>query len=60
MSATTTHATRKVRRPQKRAAERVPAVLRDPTAPATREETPHRDDHSHTPPHGDALLPRRR
>jgi hypothetical protein len=31
---------------------------RDTTAPVRREDAAHRDDRSHTPPHGDALLPR--
>jgi hypothetical protein len=34
-------------------------VPRDTTAPVRRGNAAHRDDRSHTPPHGDALLPRR-
>jgi hypothetical protein len=47
--------------PPERAADRLgkqpPAVLRDPTTPQSRDEAPRGDDQSHTPPHGDALLP---
>lgn len=35
-------------------------VLRGPATPPEREAAPRRDDRSHTPPHGDALLPLRR
>jgi hypothetical protein len=34
--------------------------LRDPTAPASRARAALPDDGSHTPPHGDAVLPRRK
>jgi uncharacterized membrane protein YbhN (UPF0104 family) len=33
-------------------------LSRDPATPAQREAVPRGDDRSHTPPHGDALLPR--
>ena len=36
------------------------AVLPDPPSPPEREAAPRRDDRSHTPPHGEALLPLRR
>jgi hypothetical protein len=44
---------------QARARDRRRQVPRDTTAPVRRGNAAHRDDRSHTPPHGDALLPRR-
>jgi hypothetical protein len=35
-------------------------TLGDPTRPARRDAASRRDDRTHTPPHGDALLPRKR
>jgi hypothetical protein len=52
------------RAPSSRAGDRrrrqAQAVVRDPTTPAEHEAAPRGDDRSHTPPHGDALLPRKR
>jgi hypothetical protein len=62
MNATTTKpkaGEREARRGAVEATHRGPgAVLRDPTAPAQGTRTPHVDDRTHTPPHGDALLRR--
>ena len=41
-------------------ARRAHAVRRDPTTPAEPDPAPRGDDRSHTPPHGEALLPPRR
>jgi hypothetical protein len=38
--------------------ERHEPPLDDTTAPARRGRAPRRDDETHTPPHGDAVLPR--
>ncbi len=38
--------------------ERREPPLDDTTAPAPRGQGPRRDDETHTPPHGDAVLPR--
>jgi uncharacterized membrane protein YbhN (UPF0104 family) len=62
MKATATEKTPAHRARRARASElrgQAHAVPRDPTTPAERDAAPRGDDRSHTPPHGDALLPRR-
>jgi hypothetical protein len=47
-------------RPSDRVRHRPERPPLDTTAPARRDPAPLRDDESHTPPHGDAVLPQRK
>ena len=64
MSATATHSQTASEDRGVRPIDEIPhrddAPVLDATAPVRRAPAPHRDDESHTPPHGDAVLPRRK
>jgi hypothetical protein len=57
MNATAPDKSIDARRLRARTTDRHQPPLRDTTPPARRDRPARRDDGSHTPPHGDAVLP---